>query len=76
MSVTEFQGERYIRPSLKLRTRAFLAGLSAGFEAYVERHARLDEIQRLQALTDAELARLGIQRDRIVHHVFRDKFHF
>lgn len=34
--------------------------------------ARLREVQRLQALSDAELSSLGISRDRIVHHVFRD----
>ena len=34
--------------------------------------ARLREVSRLQAKTDAELAELGISRDRIVHHVFRD----
>lgn len=34
--------------------------------------ARLREVERLQAKTDGELANLGISRDRIVHHVFRD----
>ncbi len=34
--------------------------------------ARLREVHRLQALSDTELAKLGIPRDRITHHVFRD----
>ena len=33
---------------------------------------RVREIERLQSLSDAELAKRGIARDQIVHHVFRD----
>jgi uncharacterized protein YjiS (DUF1127 family) len=29
------------------------------------------EVERLQMLSDAELAKLGLTRDRIVHHAFR-----
>lgn len=58
------------------RVSGLLAGIKAGFEAYAERRGRFDEIARLQAMSDEELAARGIQRDMIVHHVFRDKFHF
>lgn len=34
--------------------------------------ARLREIHRLQALSDAKLAEMGIPREKIVQHVFRD----
>lgn len=34
--------------------------------------ARGDEIARLNSLSDAELAALGIRRENIVQHVFRD----
>ncbi len=34
--------------------------------------ARMREMQRLQALSDVELSKMGIARDRIAHHVFRD----
>ena len=34
--------------------------------------ARLDEATRLRAKTDAELAEMGLTRDGIIHHVFRD----
>ncbi len=34
--------------------------------------ARLREVNRLQALSDQELTDLGLKRDRIVQHVFRD----
>lgn len=34
--------------------------------------ARVNTVRALQAKSDAELARMGISRDEIVHHVFRD----
>ncbi len=54
---------------------AFTAALDALAKARiasVSAEARFNEVQRLQALSDAELAEMGIARDRIVHHVFRD----
>jgi len=53
----------------------FLAGIAAGFTAYAERRARMDKIERLNSLSDAELAKLGITRDGIPHYVFRDLFY-
>lgn len=50
-----------------------LAHVAALFTAIAEAQSRSDEIQRLQALSDQELAKRGLTRDRIVHHVFRDK---
>lgn len=49
--------------------------LGKSFSAYVERKSRAPEIARLNAMTDEQLARLGISRDRIVNHVFRDTFY-
>ena len=37
--------------------------------------SRLNEVNRLQAKTDEELAELNIKRDDIVHYVFRDLFY-
>lgn len=54
----------------------FLASLAKSFSVALERHARMDEIARLQAMSDAELAALGLRRDRIVHHVYRDMLSF
>lgn len=34
-------------------------------------HLRLQQVERLQAKTDAELTALGIKRAEIVHQVFR-----
>ncbi|SMC50766.1 DUF1127 domain-containing protein [Primorskyibacter flagellatus] len=36
---------------------------------------RLEHAARLHALSDEQLAKLGIPRDRIVHHVFSDIMH-
>lgn len=34
--------------------------------------ARYEIVRELQGKSDAELARLNLKRDQIVHHVFRD----
>ena len=54
---------------------AFFATVGHGMNAYMERRSRMSQIQALEAKSDAELAKMGIQRDRIVHHVFRDLFY-
>lgn len=38
-----------------------------------ESMSRRDEILRLSALSDAELGRMGLKREDIVAHVFRDR---
>ena len=60
---------------LETRLDAFLASLGQGFNAYLERRSRMDEIRSLEAKSDAELADMGLTRDRIPHHVFRDLMH-
>lgn len=53
----------------------FVAALDSLGKAWVassSAEARLKEVQRLQAMSDAQLEELGIARDRIMHHVFRD----
>lgn len=54
--------------------RAVLAGARRWLERYMERHARTDEIRALHAKSDADLARMGLERDNIVRHVYRDRF--
>ncbi|KGM48079.1 hypothetical protein [Pseudooceanicola atlanticus] len=53
----------------------FLANLGRGFNAYMERRARTDQIAALNAKSDAELAKMGITRDGIPAYVFRDLFY-
>ncbi|KEO56456.1 hypothetical protein [Thioclava pacifica] len=51
-------------------------GIAEGLVTYMERQSRQSQIQRLEAKSDAELAAMGLSRDRIVAHVFRDRFYF
>jgi uncharacterized protein YjiS (DUF1127 family) len=64
-------------PDRRLRERLdrFFAGLGQGFNAYLERRSRVGEINRLNAMSDAELKAMGISRERIPHYVFRDLMH-
>jgi hypothetical protein len=54
-----------------------LVAMGHGFLAWMERvaeaNSRIDEIRHLQSLSDEELAERGIERDRIVYHVFSDR---
>ena len=50
------------------------AQTGAALARSMERQSRLDEVRRLEALSDAELAARGIRREAIVPHVFRDRF--
>ncbi|ABL68714.1 MULTISPECIES: hypothetical protein [Paracoccus] len=50
--------------------------LSRGAAAYITKHSRRAEIEALEAKSDAELARMGLTRDRIVHYVFADRIWF
>lgn len=57
-------------------SRPFVAiahGLGAWIERVAEANSRQDEIQYLQSLSDDELSKRGIKRDRIVYHVFADR---
>lgn len=54
--------------------RDFFTGLANGFAAYAERRARTGQMRALNRLSDAELARLGLTREQIPFHVFRDRF--
>jgi hypothetical protein len=52
------------------------ASVGQGFNAYLETRARSAEIAHLNAMSDAELAQMGLKRDLIVLHVFRDRLGF
>ncbi len=51
--------------------RAILRGLVAAAEA----NPRVREADRLKAMSDEDLARMGLRREDIVRHVFRDLFY-
>lgn len=50
-----------------------LAAVLSWISLVGESMSRRDEILRLHAMSDAELARFGLQREDIVAHVFRDR---
>ena len=52
------------------------AALSRAFVALAEAQSRNGQIARLEARSDAELARMGLTREGIVAHVFRDKRYY
>ncbi|WP_376873722.1 hypothetical protein [Albirhodobacter sp. R86504] len=51
------------------------SAIVVGLDIYMTRHSRTREIERLNALSDEKLAELGVKRDDIVYHVFRDQFY-
>lgn len=54
--------------------RRVLRRIGDGMVRYMELQSRAGQLQRLQSMSDAELARMGLRRDQIVGHVFRDRF--
>ena len=54
------------------RSNGFFGWLGKGLNAYMNARTRQAEIAALEAKSDEELAKMGLSRDRIVHHVFRD----
>lgn len=65
------QTQRIDAASLSIMDRIF-GTLRVMATAIVDAHSRRAEVDRLQAKSDAQLAEMGLSRDRIVHHVFRD----
>lgn len=55
--------------------KKFVAALVRGLEAQARVTSRRNRIEALEAKTDAELARMGIRREDIPYHVFRDLFY-
>ncbi|MCG3267437.1 DUF1127 domain-containing protein [Yoonia sp. I 8.24] len=55
-----------------------LSKIGSGFVAAMTRimdaQDRSPEVRRLEALSDSELAEMGIKRDDIIRHVFRDVY--
>lgn len=52
-----------------------IAALDRGSERIALSGSRRAQIEALEAKSDAELERIGIPRDQIAYHVFRDLFY-
>lgn len=53
----------------------FFASIGQGFNAYLAARSRIDQIERLEAMSDSQLAELGLKREDIPRYVFRDLLH-
>ena len=51
------------------------AALWRGMIAVAQANSRVKEIEALSKLSDKQLAKRGIRREDIVHHVFADRLH-
>ncbi len=59
-------------PSFADRVSAFFDRIVAFGEAHYQSSPRAQRIAKLEALSDAELAKQGIAREMIAYHVYRD----
>jgi len=50
------------------------ASIASAFSRVIEAQDRSHEVRRLEALSDIQLAEMGIVRRDIVRHVFRDVY--
>lgn len=53
----------------------FLAAVARGFVAFMEAGPRMDQVRRLNATSDTELAARGTSREREVHRIFGDRMY-
>lgn len=53
----------------------FFQAFGSAMTAYMERRSRADQIERLNALSDEQLSKMGISREGIPAYVFRDLFY-
>lgn len=60
--------------SFGTRLTAPFRAIGRFFVYSMENNSRIQRIRRLQAMSDEQLAKLGIQREDIVHHVFKDVY--
>lgn len=55
--------------------QAFFASFFAALSVNRDHEARFRQVQKLQSLSDADLDKLGLKRDEIVRHVFRELYY-
>jgi uncharacterized protein YjiS (DUF1127 family) len=55
--------------------QSFFVSLFTALAVNRDHEARFRQVQKLQAMSDADLAARGLTRDEIVRHVFRDLYY-
>lgn len=53
----------------------FFTSIFNALISVAESNSRIKEVERLNAMSDEELAKRGVKRADIVRHVFRDSFY-
>lgn len=61
--------------TVRARVGRWLDTLMGRLETYAHIRSRRDQIVALEARSDAELAEMGLKREDIAHHVFRDLYY-
>lgn len=62
----------YAQASAQPRSRGLLSGILSFFSSLAAAQSRVEEVERLTAKSDDELARMGLKREDIARYVFRD----
>ena len=57
------------------KTSAILAMMGGGLRRIIAAQNRSDDVARMQNLSDQQLADIGLSRDGIVRHVYRDIYY-
>lgn len=73
-SITTYAGNRPGRSIWTIIAAGF-AAIGAALVRSAENTGRMRRLERLRAMSDAELAKMGLRRDDIVRHVFRDLYY-
>ncbi len=69
LSTSDFSA---VRPSF---LKAAFGAIGGFFTAVMDANSRQDQVQRLNAMSDQQLADFGVRREDIVRYVFRDCYH-
>lgn len=59
----------------KSAVKSVFAAIGAFFTRMIEAQSRQDQVDRLNEMTDVELAAFGVRREDIIRFVFRDCYH-
>ncbi|HDZ83067.1 MAG TPA: DUF1127 domain-containing protein [Roseobacter sp.] len=73
--MTFAQGEPAALKSAVSGVASFFVSVGRFMVSASANSGRLRQVEMLQAKSDRELADMGLKRDAIVHHVFRDVYY-
>ena len=69
-----FHRDSIDHPAQVSAPQMFMGGIVSFFERMMEAQTRSKEVKRLERLSYAELAAMGLSRDTIVREVYRDVY--